>query len=396
MKVKVQRRGAEKDAALQKWLVGAVDADTLAVAGYRRLIDSPDVLSAVGGIADVVSNATIQLMQNTERGDVRVRNALSRFMDISPWSLGTRKDLISTIVWTMLTSSDGTAFFLPITRDGLLSDLVPMAGAQALSPDEGQTVYITWRGKTYSPDAVLQFRRWIDPNRPWQGLGLRMSLLDVVNSLRQEAATKTGFMSDKWKPSVIVKVDALADEFSTQQGRRRLIDEYIKGSAAGEPWVIPTDLMEVQQVKPLSLTDLAIKDGVELDKRAVAALVGVTPYMLGVGNYSDGEHNHMIKTTATTIANIICQELTRKLLFSSELYFTMSTRRLYSYSTKELADVASGLYIRGLMDGNEVRDWVGLSPREGLDELVILENYIPRGMIGEQNKLNSGGDGNGQ
>ena len=394
MKVKVQRRSAQ-DLPLQKWLIGAVDQETLAVPGYRRLVDSPDVLAAVGGLADIVSNATIQLMQNTPDGDVRVRNALSRFMDISPWSLGTRKDLISAIVWTMMTSADGTAFFLPVTQDGLLRDLVPMPGAQALSPDEGATVYIQWRGRQYDPQTVLQFRRWVDPNFPWQGLGLRMSLLDVVNSLRQEQATKKGFMSDKWKPSVIVKVDALSDEFAGPEGRRRLTDEYITGSEAGAPWIIPSELMEVQQVKPLSLPDLAIKDGVELDKKAVAALIGVTPYMLGAGAYSDAEHNHMIKTTATTIANIICQELTRKLLFASDLYFTMSTRRLYSYSTKELADVASSLYVRGLMDGNEVRDWVGLSPREGLGELVILENYIPRGMIGEQNKLTQGGEDNG-
>ena len=392
--MKVQRRSAQ-DLALQGFLLGAVNQDTLCVPGYTRLIDSPDVQAAIGGIADIVSNATIQLMQNTPDGDVRVRNALSRFIDIQPWAHGTRKDLIAWIVWTMLTSSCGSAFLLPHTSRGLLSELEPMPDAVAMSDDNGRSYCIMWQGQRFESSAVLHFKRWPDPAQPWRGLGLRMSLYDLANSLRQTSATKKGFMSDKWKPSVIVKVDALSDEFADEEGRKRLVDQYLSNSSAGAPWIIPSELMEVQQVKPLSLTDLAIRDSVELDKRAVASLVGVTPYMLGVGTYSDSDHNHMIKTTATTIANIICQELTRKLLISGELYFTMSTRRLYSYSTKELAEVAENLYIRGLMDGNEVRDWVGLSPREGLNELVILENYIPRGMIGEQKKLTQGGDDNG-
>ena len=203
-------------------------------------------------------------------------------------------------------------------------------------------------------------------------------------------------MSDKWKPSVIVKVDALSEEFADEAGRKRLIDEYIAGSAAGDPWVIPAELMEVQQVKPLSLNDLALKDSVELDKREIASIVGVTPYMVGVGSYSDAEHNHMIRTTAVTLANIICHELTRKLLISEDMYFQMSTRRLYSYTLKELAEVADAQYIRGLMDGNEARDWLGLSPRQGLDKLVILENYIPRDMIGDQKKLEQGGGDNAE
>lgn len=376
-------------------MIGAIDADTLAVPGYTRLIDSPDVLAAIGGLADIISNATIQLMRNTDDGDVRVRNQLARFMDISPWRHGTRKDLISWIVWTMLTTSTGSAFLLPHTERGLLSELEPMPGAYALSDDNGLTYYVMWQGRRYAADSVLHFKRWPDPAQPWQGIGLRISLRDVTANLRQAAATKKGFMSDKWKPSVIVKVDALADEFADEAGRKRLVGQYMSGSSAGEPWVIPAELMEVQQVKPLSLTDLAIKDSVELDKREVASLVGVTPYMVGVGSYSDAEHNHMIRTTAVTISNIICQELTRKLLISEEMYFQMSTRRLYSYTLQELASVADDQYIRGLMDGNEARDWLGLSPRKGLNELVILENYIPRGMIGNQKKL-EGGDGNAE
>ena len=394
MRVKPQRRDAKSE--LQKFMIGLSGSDTLSVPGYTRLIDSPDVLAAIGGLADIVSNATIQLMRNTADGDVRVRNNLSRFMDIAPWRNGSRKDLISWIVWTMLTSPCGSAFLLPHTAGGRLSDLEPMPDAYAMSDDLGQTYYVMWRGRRYESDSVLHFKRWNDPMQPWRGVGLRVSLRDVTANLRQAAATKKGFMSDKWKPSVIVKVDSLAEEFADEAGRKRLIDEYIAGSAAGDPWVIPAELMEVQQVKPLSLNDLALKDSVELDKREIASIVGVTPYMVGVGSYSDAEHNHMIRTTAVTLANIICHELTRKLLISEDMYFTMSTRRLYSYTLKELAEVADAQYIRGLMDGNETRDWLGLSPREGLDKLVILENYIPRDMIGDQKKLEQGGGSNAE
>lgn len=394
MKVKPQLRAAQRE--LQKFMIGLAGSDTLSVPGYTRLIDSPDVLAAIGGLADIVSNATIQLMRNTADGDLRVRNNLSRFMDITPWRNGSRKDLISWIVWTMLTSPCGSAFLLPHTAGGRLSDLEPMPDAYAMSDDLGQTYYVMWRGRRYESDSVLHFKRWSDPMQPWRGVGLRVSLRDVTANLRQAAATKKGFMSDKWKPSVIVKVDSLAEEFADEAGRKRLIDEYIAGSAAGDPWVIPAELMEVQQVKPLSLNDLALKDSVELDKREIASIVGVTPYMVGVGSYSDAEHNHMIRTTAVTLANIICHELTRKLLISEDMYFTMSTRRLYSYTLKELAEVADAQYIRGLMDGNEARDWLGLSPREGLNELVILENYIPRGMIGDQKKLEQGGGDNAE
>lgn len=374
-----------------RWLALTDSESDLSVRGYSRLVDSPDVANAVGMVADIISDATIWLMQNTGDGDKRLKNALSAMVDITPYSLGTRQTWMSWIVTTMLTSGDGNALVLPISSNGLIEELIPMPGASLLPWDNGRSYRVQWKGETFEPDEVLHFRLRPDPAEPWRGRGPRMQLKDVLRNLKQASATVNAFMSSKWMPSVIVKVESDTD-ISSDEKRAKLLDEYIATQRAGQPWVIPAELMDVVTVKPLSLADIAINSSVELDKRCVAAAIRVPPYFVGIGEYSEAAYNNFIRATAGPMANGIAQELTKKLLLSPELYWKFNTRRLYAYDLKTLSDVGANLYVRGIMSGNEVRGWLDLPPEEGLDERVILENYIPAGMIGEQKKLQKEGD----
>ena len=387
---------APRDRPMEKrslvWYGSWPDEDTLACAGYATLAHNPEVVTAVDTIARLIGAMTIHLMQNTPQGDIRIKNGLSQVVDITPNRYMTRSNFIRWIVRTMLLEGNGNAVVMPVTNRGFLEELVPIPPAYTAFIPTGLWDYrIAINGEQYNPDDLLHFAANPGDLYTWLGTGYRVALSSVADNLKQAARTEKGFMASKWKPSLIVKVDALTDEFSSPAGRKKLLESYAMSGEAGEPWLIPAEQFSVEQVKPLTLSDLALESFVKLDKQTVASILGVPPFVLGVGEFKREAWNSFISTTIMPIAQNIQQELTRKLLYSPEFYFRFNSRSLYNYDLRELAAVADDQYVRGIMTGNEVRDWLQLSPKDGLDDLIILENYIPRSMVGDQNKLSSGG-----
>lgn len=374
------------------WLT---DGDTLTCTGYTSLADNPEIMTACHKIAELIGSLTIHLMANTERGDQRIINELSRKIDIDPEMHMTRTTWVQAIVMNLLLYGKGNSVVVPHTYNGLLVNLEPIsAGRVGFNPIGYRDYKVLIDGNAKSPENVLHFVFNPDKTYLWKGKGLTICLKDLAEILKQASHTEKGFMESKWKPSVIVKVDALTEEFSNPSGRKKLLEDYVKSSDVGEPWLIPAQQFEVEQVKPLSLADLAISDTVQLNKRAVAAILGVPPFVLGVGEFNRDAWNNFILSTIKPICISMQQELTKKLIVSEKMYLKFNVLSLLDWDIESIYKVFGGLADKGIVTPNEVRDRIGMNQLDGLDTLRILENYIPVDDIGNQKKLNTGGNNN--
>ena len=388
MSKKNKRKPAQQRAAAPQVGLWLQDSP-ICCSGYTSLDKCPEIVTACTKIAQLISTMTIHLMANTENGDVRINNELSRKIDIEPSPYMTRKQWIEAIVMNLLLYGKGNSIVLPHTSDGFLGSLEVVSPSRIvlLSSPADRSYYVSIDGIQYSPDEVLHFVHNPDQYYPWKGKGFTVYLRDVANNLKQAAATEKGFMESKWKPSVIVKVDALTEEFASQSGRKKLLESYVESAEVGEPWLIPAEQFNVEQIRPLSLADLAISDVVKLDKATVAAVLGVPAFLLGVGEYNQKEWEMFINTTVLSIVTELQQEMTKKLITSPKMYLRFNYWSLLNWDIKTISDVLLAGSDRGFISGNEYRDRIGFEPREGLNDLRVLENYIPYEMSGAQKKL---------
>lgn len=172
------------------------------------------ILAANFNAGDVVCTLTY------DKGDVRVRDELARFVDVDPWpGMATRQSWMNWIITQLLGDGDGEAFVLPRTSDGKFAALEPMPGAVTI--DDAANVYaVQWRGRVYMPDEVLHFRLYTDPERPWKGRGVRVQAKQLAASLATTALLKDKLNSPDYKPPMVIAVNS-DNAFSDEEERER-------------------------------------------------------------------------------------------------------------------------------------------------------------------------------
>lgn len=391
---KPQRRETEAQKLGQ--YLALIEGEDICVPGYTRLSDNPEIQTACLRIAELIGSMTIYLMRSTDQGEERVKNELSRVLDITPERHMNRSQWLIANVMNMLLYGQGNAICVPHTYQGYLQSMEPITADRVSLVPDGISMRDYWvqiDGIPRDPENLMHFVYNPDPRYLWKGQGVTVTLRDIAKNLRQAQKTENAFMASEWKPSIIVKVDALTDEFSSPEGRQKLLDSYVKPASPGQPWLIPAEQFQVEQIRPLSLADIAIKDTVEMDKKTVAAVVGVPAFLLGVGEFKRDEYNNFVQTKIRAIAQTIQQEMTRCLITSPDYFIRLNYYSLLDYDLAGLSKLLLAGADRGFVNGDEWRDRMHLPPA-GLKEYKVLENYIPYDQSGNQKKL-TGGEGDG-
>ena len=374
-------------------LSGDDATNILLPSGYMPITKNDEVKKCIHKIADLVSSMTIMLMENGDNGDIRLKNELSKKIDVYPNNLMVRKNFIYKIVADMI--STGNSVVMPQVQNGLIDNLKIWDINGVSFHGNYEDYYIQYKLQKFDPSEVLHFVLIPDDLLPFKGQGFIPIIKDTIANLVQANATKTGFLQSKWRPSLIIKVESDAEGMQIKEEREKILNSYVGDTEHGEPWIVPASEIDVREVRPLSLQDLAIQESIELDKKAVASAFGVPPFMVGVGTFNKDEYNNFISSVIMPIAKVIEQEMTKKLVYKPTWYFRFNAKSLMQFNLAELTTHVKEMVAGGMINRNEGRNAFDYSPVDGLNEYVVLENYIPVADVGNQKKLKGGDQTNG-
>jgi len=93
---------------------------------------------------------------------------------------------------------------------------------------------------------------------------------------------------------------------------------------------------------------------------------------------------------------LLQQEMTKKLLYAPDLYFKFNPKSLMQYNITEKVQFVKEMMSGGMLSRNEGRVEFDYAPVDnpGMNDYIVLENYVPVDKVGDQNKLKGGGEKN--
>ena len=156
------------------------------ISGYTTISETAEFKTCIDIIADLVSNMTIYLMKNTEKGDIRLKNELSKKIDINPCYFIVKNLLIN-----------GNAVVFPVfDKNGYLEDLIPKTTKNlGFNWDfSKQDYYILQDSNRYYSDEFIHFVLNPDEIEFYKGRGLKIDLKEINEALNLATSTRKSFL----------------------------------------------------------------------------------------------------------------------------------------------------------------------------------------------------------
>ena len=161
-----RKKKVKQETPVQKRSVGYVlgtDFDNLCCTEYTSLDRCPEIMTACRVIAELIGSMTIYLMANTANGDIRIKNELSRKIDIDPIDTMVRAEWMDAIIMNLLLYGKGNSIVVPHTWDGLIRSLEPISASRVSFMPVGNS-YREYRimidGRPHDPANVLYCKRF--------------------------------------------------------------------------------------------------------------------------------------------------------------------------------------------------------------------------------------------
>jgi HK97 family phage portal protein len=342
-----------------------------------KIENSPELFSAINVYGEIVSSLPIHLMQATPGRNVRVDNGLAKVLDIYPNPRQTRADFMYELVYTML--FHGFCIVKPTWKENpnnsdswdwldTVSVINPSRTSIQRDLDYRVTIYVD--GKPVSNNEYLIFTAT-------NFFGWKSLLKDTAATLYQTLQTHKSMLEFPFPP-VIVRVPDYNKLLKSVDGKQKFEEMYLSGWKRGAPLLIPSEVVDVQTIKPTSINDLGLKDSVTIDRQTISGLTGVPDFLLsGAGDFSVLRFNNFVETCIQHVCTVISQEFTRGLIETRSYFFSFNITKLYNYTLQEKVQVIRLMANVGAITPNEIRGAFGYEflPDPIYDKPIMLENY---------------------
>lgn len=290
-------------------------------------------------------------------------------------------------VWDIIYQREmrGDAYIVPIYKDGMLSELIPIPKECSVSyskilrrydiTDEYDEIY-----GTYEEDEIIHLKSYSDDGFLGHPVTeLARSIISIAkktyqqqNSLFTPGSTLRGFITGD--DAVTQGFGATTDD-QLETVTNRIRSELSRGTNLG---YLPGTMKFV----PTSMTpaDMQLLESMKYINLEVCRMIGVPPtqaFQDSNVNYKSSETSQTI-FMMSTINPLKCQvesEFERKLLTQRErkrYRIRFDRNSYYQLNPNDLYDSLGVLVQRGIITPNDARERMGMKPIEGGDDLLVI------------------------